>query len=58
MGVCRGRKSTKEKWPLEVRSKRPTGQIAEPLGMLVVRRALMLLLCLNFRSRNDTENRV
>lgn len=33
VGVCRGRKSTKEKWPLEVRSKRPTGQIAEPLDV-------------------------
>lgn len=53
MGMCRGRKSAKEKRPLEVRLKELTMQIMEPLEVCWWQGGgLMLLLCLNFRSGN------
>lgn len=58
-GMCRGRKSAKEKQPLEVRSKELTVQITEPLEVCWCQgEGLVLLLCLNFRSGNYTGNRV
>lgn len=59
MGMCRGRESAKEKWPLEVRSKGLTVQIAEPLDVCWWQGGgLVLLLRLNCRSGNYNESKV